>query len=65
MAKFFNKNAVLVVLHCPVAKKTERRIYTASSTNIALAASLGFLCIVLVCLVAGCYLWNRRMSSSI
>ncbi|XP_052765358.1 protein draper-like [Mya arenaria] len=44
---------------------TERRIYIASSTNVALAALSGVLGILLVCSVAGCYLWNRRMSTSI
>ncbi|WAR17849.1 hypothetical protein MAR_032443, partial [Mya arenaria] len=44
---------------------SERRIYIASSTNVALAALSGVLGILLVCSVAGCYLWNRRMSTSI
>ncbi|XP_052764497.1 protein draper-like [Mya arenaria] len=44
---------------------TERRIFTASSTNVALAALSGFLGIVLICTAAGCFLWNRRMSKSI
>ncbi|XP_052764710.1 multiple epidermal growth factor-like domains protein 11 [Mya arenaria] len=44
---------------------SERRTNTASSTIIALAILSGVLGILLICSVAGCYLWNRRMSKSI
>ncbi|WAR17856.1 hypothetical protein MAR_032450, partial [Mya arenaria] len=44
---------------------SEIRIDTASSTNIALAALSGVLGIMHVSSVAGCYLWDIRMSESI
>ncbi|XP_052761908.1 multiple epidermal growth factor-like domains protein 10 [Mya arenaria] len=41
----------------------ERRIYIGSSTISALAALSGVLGILLICTAAGCYLWNRRLST--
>ncbi|WAR16555.1 hypothetical protein MAR_031149, partial [Mya arenaria] len=40
-----------------------RRIYIGSSTISALAALSGVLGILLICTAAGCYLWNRRLST--
>ncbi|WAR17668.1 hypothetical protein MAR_032262, partial [Mya arenaria] len=43
----------------------ERRINTASSTNIATAALVGVFATLVMCTAAGCYLWNRRRSKPI
>ncbi|WAR16546.1 hypothetical protein MAR_031140, partial [Mya arenaria] len=40
-----------------------RRINIGSSTISALAALSGVLGILLSCIAAGCYMWNRRLST--